>query len=255
MVNVLSRNKLAEGLNLLLLQTPEMSKKTRPGQYVLIKRTEASQSIPLFIGEKDKKGIGVILDLNSPEGKLLGDLKKGSELYCVTGPLGKPLRVGDIGNICIIADAKGIGSAILISNAFRNFENKIYFIASFASKKQRFWEQRIKKSADKFLVVTNKQDALVNSTTSELHGLLRRKHMNLVVAVTDLPLLYKIAKATELRSRTLTMLLPPIGDDGIGMSSHCRFPYQNESRLSCIEGPPVDGHKVDWEALLARRAW
>ena len=100
------------------------------------------------------------------------------------------------------------------------------------------------------MIVTNKTD--IDATICELAQLLRRKHMTQVIALTDVPLLQKIAKATELRSKTLTMLLPPIGDDGIGLCSTCRFTYDNESRLACIEGPAIDAHKADWESIVAR---
>ncbi|MBI4448983.1 hypothetical protein HY641_03075 [Candidatus Woesearchaeota archaeon] len=252
LVSVLGKTKLAEGIHYLLLKTPEMSKKTRPGQYILIKKTENSQTIPAFVAEKDKKGIGVIIDAATAEGKQLADLKKGSELYTVTGPLGKPVRVGDFGNVCIITEARGVGAAMLISQSLRNFENKVYFIASFANKKQRFWEPRVKKAADKFLIVTQKQDAIIDEPISELSALLRRKHMTLVIALCSPQMLRKVAKATELRSRTLTLLLPPIGDDGIGLSSSCRFTYDNESRLACVEGPAIDAHKTDWDSVCAR---
>lgn len=252
MVEVLGKNKLSEGMFYVLLQTPEMSKKTRPGQYILIKKTQDSPTVPVFVAEKDKKGIGIIIDVNTKHGAELADLKKGAKLYTVTGPLGKPIRMGDFGNVLIISDAKNIGAAMLVSNTIRNFENKVWMIATFNSKKQRFWESKIKKAVDKHLIVTNKADQIVDTTISELAGLLRRKHMNLVIAMTDVPLLQKIAKATELRSRTVTMLLPPLGDDGIGLTSMCRFTYDNESRMACIEGPAIDAHKADWESIIAR---
>ncbi len=252
MVEVLSKNKVAEGVFYIMLKTPEMSKKTRPGQYILIKKTADSPTVPVFVAEKDKKGIGILIDVNTKHGSELSELKKGTKLYTVTGPLGKPVRMGDFGNVLLISDAKNIGAAMLICNTLRNFENKVYFIASFNSKKQRFWESKIKKVSDKFMIVTNKADQYIDATICELAQLLRRKHMTQVIALTDVPLLQKIAKATELRSKTLTMLLPPIGDDGIGLCSTCRFTYDNESRLACIEGPAIDAHKADWESIVAR---
>ena len=255
MAQIVSKSKLAEGISLLLLKTPEMSRKTRPGQYVFIKRDEHSPPVPLLVAEKDKKGISVIVDTNTPPGEILGDLKKGQEVTSVLGPLGKPVRVGDFGNVCIVADAIGVGAAMIISQALRRHENKVYLIASFASKKQRFWDSRIKQASDKFLIATNKQDSVVNAGVSELRDLLRRKHISLVIGATQLQTLPEIAKATEMRSHAITLLLPPIGDDGIGLSSMCKFTYDNESRLACVEGPAVNGHKVDWPMLTCRRTW
>ena len=71
MVEVLSKNKVAEGVFYIMLKTPEMSKKTRPGQYILIKKTADSPTVPVFVAEKDKKGIGILIDVNTKHGSEL----------------------------------------------------------------------------------------------------------------------------------------------------------------------------------------
>jgi ferredoxin--NADP+ reductase len=40
--------------------------------------------------------------------------------------------------------------------------------------------------------------------------------------------------------------------DGTGMCGSCRVEVDGETRFACVHGPEFDGHKVDWDLLLAR---
>jgi len=39
---------------------------------------------------------------------------------------------------------------------------------------------------------------------------------------------------------------------GTGMCGACRVGYKDGTVLTCIEGPELDGHMVDWNTLLPR---
>ena len=50
-----------------------------------------------------------------------------------------------------------------------------------------------------------------------------------------------------------TVNLNSIMVDGTGMCGACRCEVDHETRFACVDGPEFDGHKVDWDLLLARQ--
>ncbi len=43
--------------------------------------------------------------------------------------------------------------------------------------------------------------------------------------------------------------------DGTGMCGCCRVTVGGQVKFSCVDGPDFDGHKVDFNELLARQAF
>ena len=41
--------------------------------------------------------------------------------------------------------------------------------------------------------------------------------------------------------------------DGTGMCDACRVEVGGETRCACVDGPEFDGHRVDWDLLMARQ--
>jgi ferredoxin--NADP+ reductase len=47
--------------------------------------------------------------------------------------------------------------------------------------------------------------------------------------------------------------LNPIMLDATGMCGVCRVEVGGETKFACVDGPEFDGHKVDFDLLLARQ--
>jgi len=41
--------------------------------------------------------------------------------------------------------------------------------------------------------------------------------------------------------------------DGTGMCGACRIVVDGTTRFACVDGPHFEGHKIDWDIILARR--
>ena len=46
----------------------------------------------------------------------------------------------------------------------------------------------------------------------------------------------------------------PIMIDGTGMCGGCRLSVGGEMKFACVDGPDFDGHKVDFDEVIARNA-
>ena len=47
--------------------------------------------------------------------------------------------------------------------------------------------------------------------------------------------------------------LNPIMIDGTGMCGACRVEVGGQTRFACVDGPEFDGHRVNWDLLMARQ--
>ena len=61
MFPVLQKRKLAEDTYLIEIEATEIAKKAKPGQFVILRKDEKGERIPLTIADSTKKTITIIL--------------------------------------------------------------------------------------------------------------------------------------------------------------------------------------------------
>ena len=247
----MQKQKLAEETYLLRLKAPEIAKTIKPGQYFLLQINDEKR-IPLSVAGVRDPNIYLVVQESDPHGPELIKHKKGDVFESIIGPLGQAIEPKELGNILIVTEGSGLGQALVIAQAFKKFENRVYFIAGFKHKKQKYWETQAGKIADKtFFVIERKNQTLTHPVIKEVHHLLRRKHIHLVLANCNPLLLKEIVTLSKLRSKVLSSMLPLV-KDSMGMCGACRLTAGNETKLACLDGPFMAGHNLDWEEVLSR---
>lgn len=61
-----------------------------------------------------------------------------------------------------------------------------------------------------------------------------------------------VAKTTEEAKIHTMVSLNSIMVDGTGMCGACRVSIDGQMKFACVDGPEFDGHKVDFNELMAR---
>jgi ferredoxin--NADP+ reductase len=61
-----------------------------------------------------------------------------------------------------------------------------------------------------------------------------------------------VSKTSEPYKIPTVVSLNPIMLDATGMCGVCRVEVGGETKLACVDGPEFDGHKVDFDLLMAR---
>lgn len=249
---VTQKQKLAEDMFLLKVKAPNIAPRIAPGQYVLAQIKDESKRIPLFISQTKDDKISFIVSSSDDCGEELVKMKKGDAFPHIIGPLGHAVQAKELGNICIVTEGSNIGQALLIAQAFKKFENRVYFIAGFKHKKHKYWEKQVSKVVDKtHYVIERKNQALTHPVIKEVHHLLRRKHIHLLIALVNPILLKEIAHLSRLRTKVLSSMLPLI-KDSMGTCGACRLTVKDETKLCCIDGPFLEAHSLNWEEVLSR---
>jgi len=240
------------------IAVPDVARKARAGQFVIVRVDEHGERIPLTIADYDREA-GTITLIFQEVGKTtmhLGMLEPGDELATVAGPLGHPTEVEHYGTVVCVGGGVGIAPIYPIARALREVGNTIISIIGARSKDLLFWEDKMRAASDELIVCTDDgsygRKALV---TEPLRELLERPDAEIarVWAIGPAIMMKFCAATTEPFNVPTIVSLNTIMIDGTGMCGGCRVQLTDGAKFVCVDGPEFDAHEVDWDLLLARQ--
>jgi len=253
MFNILKKQKLAEKTYLMEIEAPEIAKRAKAGQFIMLRIDEEGERIPLTIADSTKKTITIVfLDVGYTTHKL-SNMKKGDTLLDFVGPLGKPSLVKDYGSIVLVGGGLGIAPIYPIAKALKKIKNEVKVILGAKSKNHLFWEDKFNEVADEVLIATDDgSKGHKGFVTDIIREIVNSRHKpNLFIAIGPPIMMKMVCKMTRQRVKTLVSL-NPLMVDGMGMCGCCRVEVENETKFACVDGPEFNGHKVDWDELKNR---
>ena len=112
----------------------------------------------------------------------------------------------------------------------------------------------MKSVSDELIVAT---DDGSNGTKGFVTDMLKRvidrgEKVDHVFAVGPVIMMKMVSKVSEPYKIPTVVSLNPIMLDATGMCGVCRVEVGGETKLACVDGPEFDGHKVDFDLLMAR---
>lgn len=252
MFPILQKRKLAENTYLIEIEAPEIAKKAKAGQFIILRIDEKGERIPLTIADSTKKTITVVFLAVGKTTTDLSPLKKGDLLIDVVGPLGNPSKIQEYGNVVIIGGGLGIAPIYPIAKALKDAKNKVTAVIGAKSKKYLFWEDHFKDICDKVLIATDDGSKGKKGFVSDvLKELMQKERIDLVIAIGPPIMMKVVAELTKDKIKTIVSL-NPIMIDGMGMCGGCRVLIKEEIKFACCDGPEFNAHQVDWEELMNR---
>ena len=257
MAKIINRERLVPNIHQLEIEAPEIARKCKPGQFVIIMPDEKGERIPLTIADWDeKKGIvtSVILVVGTSTHKL-SLLESGQDVPVFVGPLGKPSDIQNFGTVIVAGGCFGIGAIYPIARALKEAGNRVITLLDVKANYLLYWEEKLRAVSDDFHLST--RDGTYNCNEyipKTLESLLtKEKSVDRVVSIGCTYLMYTCAEATRARKIPTIVALNPIMVDGTGMCGACRLTVGGHTKFACVDGPDFDGHLVDWDELFARR--
>jgi len=252
MFPILQKRKLAENTFLIEIEAPEIAKKAKAGQFIILRIDEKGERIPLTIADSTKKTITIVFLIVGKTTTQLSLLKKGDNLTDVVGPLGNPSKIEEYGHVCIIGGGLGIAPIYPIAKALKQAKNRITAIIGAKSKDHLFWEDRFKEVCDKIIITTDDGSKGKKGFVSDiLKELMAKEKIDLVIAIGPPIMMKVISDITKNRIKTIVSL-NPIMIDGMGMCGCCRVIINGKMKFACCDGPEFNAHHVDWQELMNR---
>lgn len=251
------KEDLAPSVHLYKIEASKVAAKAQPGQFIILRIDEKGERIPLTVADWDREegSVTVIVMEIGITTRRLAQLGTGDSIIDFVGPLGIPTHIEKCGTVVCVAGGFAVAPIMPIARAMKQAGNKVISIMGARSKDLLFWENELRSVSDQLIVTTDDgsyaRKGLVTEPLKEL--LESREKIDRVIAIGPSVMMKFCAKTTEPFGVNTIVSLNPIMVDGTGMCGCCRVAVDGVTRFACVDGPDFDGHKVDWDLLMARQ--
>jgi ferredoxin--NADP+ reductase len=253
---IIFKKEIAPGVKTIKVRAPLIAKKTKSGQFVILRVSEDGERVPLTLIDWDPEEgtITLIFKEVGASTRELGRLEVGDIIHDLVGPLGKPSKIALYGKVCIIGRGVAIAAAYERAKKLKEVGNNITTIISARTSKFLIYKEEFKKLSDRFYIVTDDGSEGIKGYASDiLKKLLElNERFDLVYAVGAATLMRNISDITRPYKIKTIVSLNSLMVDGTGMCGCCRVTINGKPKFVCIDGPDFDAHLVDFEEFKAR---
>jgi ferredoxin--NADP+ reductase len=240
------------------IEAPEVARKARAGQFVIVRLTENGERIPLTIADFDgQRGtVTIIFQEVGYTTRQLARLEAGEALLDFVGPLGLPSEVENYGHVVCVGGGVGIAPVYPIARALKQAGNRVTAIIGARTKELLILEEEMRRVSDRLLVATDDGSYGHKGFVTDLvkQVLDEGQPVERLWAVGPMIMMRNVAEVTRPYGVKTIVSLNPIMVDGTGMCGACRVAVGGQTRFACVDGPEFDGHEVDWELAMRRLA-
>jgi len=256
MAKILQRKRLVPNLHLIEVEAPEIAKKCKPGQFVIIMADEFGERIPLTIADWDeeKGSVTSVFIVVGTSTHKLAQMNAGDDIPVYVGPLGMPSKIEKFGTVLCVGGCFGIGAVYPIARALKAAGNKVLTLMDVKANYLVYWEDKLKEVSDR-LYVSSRDNYFdcKDYIQKVMKNILKETSVDRVISVGCTYLIYSCAETTRPKGIKTIVSLNPIMVDGTGMCGACRVTVGDKTKFACVDGPDFDGHEVDWDELFSRR--
>lgn len=255
MAEILEKKKVRPDVYYFRLATPEIARKAKAGQFVILRIHEHGERIPISLADIDPEE-GTISIMFMTVGKTsteMASLEVGQEIRDVVGPLGQPTHINNYGKVVLVGGGFGVAPLYPIAKAMKDAGNEVVTVMGARTADLLLYEDEMASTSDRVLVTTDDgskgtQGVVTLALEDEL-----KDGVDLVMAVGPAIMMKFVCKTTEPFGVKTWVSLNPIMVDGTGMCGACRVSVGGQTKFGCTDGPDFDGHLVDWDLLMSRQ--
>jgi ferredoxin--NADP+ reductase len=256
MARILDIHEIAPGFRRYLVESPEVARKHRAGQFAIVMLHDHAERIPLTIADSDAID-GTITLIVQEVGKStmeLATLRRGDS-FEVVGPLGKPTHIEHWGTCVCIGGGAGIAPLMPIARALRAAGNYVVTILGGRTESFVILRPEMEAVSDEIYYTTDDGSfgakGLVTHAFERYMEISGRPH--LVLAVGPAVMMRAVAEQTRPLQIPTLVSLNTIMIDGTGMCGGCRVRVAGENKFVCVDGPEFDAHAVDFDRMMQRQ--
>ncbi len=238
------------------VEAPEIARKRKAGQFIILRVSDAGERIPLTIADADpEKGwIELVVQAVGKTTKELSALGPGDALHDLAGPLGRPTHIEKRGTVVMVGGGIGIAPAHPIAQAMKAAGNHVISILGGRTKELVIMEDRMRAASDEVIIMTDDGSygtkGLVTDAIQKLID--GGTKIDEVIAIGPPVMMKFVSLLTKKYSIPTLVSLNTIMIDGTGMCGGCRVSVGGESKFVCVDGPEFDGHLVNFDEMMQR---
>ncbi len=256
MFRVISKEEIAPKFHRFVVEAPEIARKHKPGQFVMVLPTETGERIPLTIAASDPTAGTITLVVQEVGKTTMGMalMAVGEGFVSVVGPLGTPTHIEKFGTVVCVGGGAGIAPMLPIAGGLRRAGNRVLSILGGRTQELVILRAEMEAVSDEIVYTTDDgsfgRKGLVTHALADLvesHG-----KPDLVVAIGPAIMMKAVAEMTRPLAIPTLASLNSIMVDGTGMCGACRIAVDGQTKFVCVDGPEFDAHKVDFDLLIKR---
>jgi ferredoxin--NADP+ reductase len=118
---ILTKENLSPVIYFLKVEAPDIARKAKAGQFVVIRVDEKGERIPLTLADWDAKegSISLVIQQIGTSTCKLNNLTAGDQIVNLVGPLGLASEIESFGTVVCVAGGVGIAPVYPIARAFK----------------------------------------------------------------------------------------------------------------------------------------
>ena len=264
MYKILKAEELTANIFLMEVEAGRVAASCKPGQFVIVRKDEEGERIPLTICDYDaEKGtVTIVFQIVGAATQMMADLKEGDSFHDFVGPLGCASEfVGEdleeLKKKKMLFVAGGVGTAPVYPQVKWLHEHGIEadVIVGAKTKDLLILEEEMKAVAGNLYITTDDgsygRSGMVTQTIKELVE--EGKKYDVCVAIGPMIMMKFVCLQTKELEIPTIVSLNPIMVDGTGMCGACRVTVGGEVKFACVDGPEFDGHQVNFDEAMSRQ--
>ena len=263
MFKILQKTQLSAVVWEMVVEAPLLAAHAQPGQFLIVRKDEEGERIPLTICDYDREK-GTVTIVFQPVGvstsKYL-ELNAGDSFTDVVGPLGRPsdlLEMSDeeLKSKKFLFVCGGVGTAPVYPQVKWLHERGISadVIIGCRTKDLLFYEDRMREVAGNLYITTDDGSYMHNGVvTTVIDELIEEgKTYDHCVCIGPMIMMKFCTLTTKKYNIPTIVSMNPIMVDGTGMCGACRLTVGDEVKFACVDGPEFDGHLINWTECMKR---
>ena len=257
MFQIVETRLLAAAVKQFKIAAPEIARKRKPGQFVVLRINEEGERIPLTMADADPQAGTITLifqEVGRSTGKL-GKLKAGDSISDLIGPLGVPTHIEKFGTVVCVGGGIGIAPVYPIAKGMREAGNTVLSIIGARTKDLLILEEEMAGVSNVLKISTDDGSYGYHGFVSDVlqDFIDQGTTIDLAVVIGPVPMMRVVCNVTRNKNIKTVVSLNPIMVDATGMCGACRVTVGGRTRFVCVDGPEFDGHQVDFAELVKRQ--
>lgn len=256
MFRILEKQQLAPQMFRFVIAAPDIARKARAGQFVILRLDQQGERIPLTISDawKDQGAVVLFVQAVGKTSTQMSRLNVGDSILDLAGPLGNPSEIALFGTVVLVGGGFGVAAIYPISRDLTQYGNTTISILGARTRELILLQEEMKSVSTEVLTVTDDgSSGRKGLVTDELKRLIDEgQAIDRVIAIGPPIMMKAVADLTRPHGIKTIVSMNPIMIDGTGMCGACRVKVGYEMKFACVDGPEFDGHAVDFEGLLNR---
>jgi NAD(P)H-flavin reductase len=253
---IIDKDELCPKVHRFRIEAPKLVSKAKPGQFVILRKGERGERVPMSIGGLDKER-GILTVVIQEVGKTsaaMNRMKTGDSFMDVVGPLGIPTHIEKFGRCICMGGGVGIPPIYPIAQALRDAGNHVETIIGARTKDLLIFVDELKAASDTLHIATDDGSYGTHGfVTTVLEKLMEDgTPIDFIMAIGPVPMMRAVANATKPKNIKTWVSLNPIMVDGTGMCGACRVTVGGKTKFACVDGPDFDAHLVDFDEMTSR---